>query len=169
MRFHLVHVPGVDYQVKLPLVFFHKLSMLIAHVTSDQGLVMESMDLRSNGMVLQTDTTKVFVLLEGSNLFILVKGSDGGNQLDRLYKAITGNPCPNLVDYIKDDWPGLMMKEQVLCPSCLAEEVLEEAGYCSLGKEGLHRCKRTKEHKEFPATFKGQCRLFLNFQDWRIL
>ena len=44
------------------------------------------------------------------------------------------------------------MKEQVLCPSCLAEEVLEEAGYCSLGKEGLHRCKRNTEHKEFPAT-----------------
>ena len=48
------------------------------------------------------------------------------------------------------------MKEQVLCPSCLAEEVLEEAGYCSLGKEGRHRCKRNKEHKGFPATFEGQ-------------
>ena len=94
MRFHLVHVPGVQFRVKLPLVFFHKLSMLIAHVTSDQqGLVMESMDLRSNGMVLQAESTKVLVLLKESNLFVLVKSSDGGKQLDRLYNAVKGISC----------------------------------------------------------------------------
>ena len=59
------------------------------------------------------------------------------------------------VEYISEDWPGLMMKEQVLCPSCLASGLVDEAGYCAIGQDGLQECKRNKDHEAYPANLEG--------------
>ena len=93
MRFHLVHVPGVQYQIEIPLVFFHKLSMLIAHATSNgDRSTIQSMDLRSNGLVLTSKKCHLIVFLDGPNLFVLVEGNEEGEQLITAYSTINGIP-----------------------------------------------------------------------------
>ena len=158
MRFHLVHVPGVPDRIDLPFMLIHKLSMLIAHaVRSENDPLTESMDVRANGIVLQGQAGQVAVILKDSNLLLFVEGPQGPELLKRTYEPITGDPFfIDLLDFLSEDWPGLKLKEQVLCPTCLPE-VAETAGYWALGaREAPVSCKRNKTHKEVPSTLAGK-------------
>ena len=97
MRFHLTHVPGLQTKLPIPLVFFHKLSMLIVHATAELRPEPERIDLCSNGIVFKMVEAAVVVILRGPNLFLLVNGPNGGEYLSRTYRIISSKLSPSLI------------------------------------------------------------------------